>query len=132
MILDRKLLSVRSYRPSPTLSSAQKLKPTREEKRVIRHIFLWRVAEGHDPAEIVKILNTLPERCPGVVGWEIGNHHGEPNENGDPWDGALISDHESWEALEEYSNHPYHTEVVERLLPRFAERAVVDFERAGS
>jgi hypothetical protein len=131
MILDRKLLSARSYRRSPTLSSAD-AGANEGGKRVIRHIFLWRVAEGQDPAEIIEILNTLPKRCPGIVGWEIAHHHGEPNENGDPWDGALISDHESWEALEEYSNDPYHTEVVERLLPRFAERAVVDFERTAS
>ena len=95
---------------------------------MIRHIFLWRVADGHDPDEIVAILNTLRDRCPGIVGWEIGQHQGEPNESGDPWHGALISDHPSWEALNEYSNDPYHSEVVEKLLPRFSERAVVDFE----
>jgi hypothetical protein len=48
---------------------------------VIRHIFL-------DPDEIVEFLNTLRVRCPGIVGWEIGQHQGEPNENGDPWHGA--------------------------------------------
>ena len=99
---------------------------------MVRHIFLWRVVEGHDLDEIVATLNTLPERCPGVVGWEIGKHQGEPNPNGDPWDGALISDHESWEALDEYTNDPYHSEVVEKLLPRFSARAVVDFQREVS
>ena len=97
---------------------------------MVRHIFLWRVADGHDPDEIVEMLNTLRERCPGIVGWEIGRHQGAPNENGRPWDGALISDHPSWAALDEYSNDPYHSEVVEKLLPRFSERAVVDFEVA--
>jgi len=114
--------------PFPTVSSEQDAGAIEGGERVIRHIFLWRVAEGHDPDEIVEILNTLRERCPGIVGWEIGQHQGEPNENGDPWHGALISDHPSWEALDEYSNDPYHSEVVEKLLPRFAERAVVDFE----
>jgi hypothetical protein len=96
---------------------------------MVRHIFLWKVAPGENPAEIIELLNTLPERCPGIVGWEISDHQAEPNPNGDPWDGALISDHESWEAMDAYTNHPYHMEVVEKLLPRFAERAVVDFER---
>lgn len=99
---------------------------------MIRHIFLWQVAPGNDPDEIVDILNTLPGKCPGIVGWEIGKNQAPPNENGEPWDGSLISDHESWQALDEYSNHPYHSEVVEKLLPRFSARAVVDFEREGS
>jgi hypothetical protein len=95
---------------------------------MVRHIFLWRVAPGNDPDEILEILNTLPENVPGIRGWQVGQHQGEPNENGDPWDGALISEHDSWEALEEYSSHPYHAEVVERLLPRLSARAVVDYE----
>jgi len=96
---------------------------------MVRHVFLWKAVAGETQQGIIEILNTLRERCPGIVGWEIGEHAAEPNPNGDPWDGALISDHESWEALDEYTRHPYHTEVVERLLPSFAERAVVDFER---
>jgi hypothetical protein len=98
----------------------------------VRHIFLWRVAPGNDPDAIVKILNTLPDHCPGIVSWNIGRNEAPANENGAPWDGALISDHESWELLDEYSNHPFHTEVVEKLLPRFADRAVVDYELGGS
>ena len=99
---------------------------------MVRHIFLWKVAPGEDLHEIIETLNTLPQRCPGIVGWEIGDHQAEPNPNGDPWDGALISDHESWAALDEYTKDPYHVEVVEKLLPKFSERAVVDFERATS
>lgn len=94
----------------------------------VRHVFMWRVAENHDQQEILDLLNSLRDHCPGIVGWNIGRNQAPPNENGDPWDGALISDHESWELLDEYSNHPYHTEVVGKLLPRFAARAVVDYE----
>ena len=95
---------------------------------MVRHIFLWRVAPPHENREIIQILNTLSTRCPGILNWQIGQNEASPNENGDPWDGALVSDHESWSALDEYSAHPYHTEVVATLLPRFAERAVVDYE----
>lgn len=94
---------------------------------MVRHVFMWKVGSGHDPDEIIAVLNTLPDRCPGIVGWKIGKNEAPPNENGDPWDGVLISDHESWEAMDGYSNHPYHTEVVEKLLPRFSDRAVVDY-----
>ena len=99
---------------------------------MIRHVFSWKVAEGHSNDEIVKILNTLPERLPVIKGWEVGVHQGDPGENGDPFDGTLITDFDSWADLDAYSNDPYHVEVVETLLPRFAERAVVDFEREVS
>lgn len=98
----------------------------------VRHVFMWRVARGSDPDDIIATLNTLRDNCPGILSWSIGGNQAPPNENGDPWDGALISDHESWDLLEEYSNHPYHTEVVEKLLPHFSERAVVDYEMRQS
>jgi hypothetical protein len=96
---------------------------------MVRHIFLWRVASGADPDEMVAILNTLPERIGNIRGWEIGRHEGDTGESGDPWDFALIADFDSFEALQQYSDDPYHVEVVEKLLPRFSARAVVDFER---
>src|SRR5579884_57448 len=98
----------------------------------VRHVFLWRVESGNDPDEIVNLLNTLPNHCPGITGWEIGRNQAPPNENGDPWDGVLISEHESWEALEEYSQHPYHNEVVGKVVPLMSDRAVVDFELDGA
>ncbi len=94
----------------------------------VRHIFLWRVAEGNSAQEILDILNTLPAKLPVIKGWQVGSHQGDPGENGAPWDGALITDFDSWAGLDEYSNDPYHLEVVEKLLPKFADRAVVDFE----
>lgn len=94
----------------------------------VRHIFLWRVADGSTQQEILDILNTLPGRLPVIKGWQAGSHEGDPGENGAPWDGALITDFDSWAGLEEYSNDPYHLEVVAKLLPKFSERAVVDFE----
>lgn len=94
----------------------------------VRHVFLWRLNPGHDADEIIALLNTLPDRCPGIIGWQIARNQAPPGEGGDSWDGVLISDHESWDALNAYSAHPYHLEVVHKLLPSFAGRAVVDFE----
>ena len=98
---------------------------------MIRHVFAWRIAAGENHQEILNILNTLPERLRMIANWEVGVHQGDPGDNGAPWDGVLICDFESWEALEAYSNDPYHISVVENLTPRFAKRAVVDFERSG-
>ena len=96
---------------------------------MIRHVFSWQVAEGHSNDEIIEILNTLPGALPVIKYWEVGAHQGDPGDNGAPFDGVLITDFDTWEDLETYSNEPFHLDVVERLLPRFAARAVVDFER---
>jgi hypothetical protein len=98
----------------------------------VRHIFLWKVADGSTQQEIVDILNTLPEKLPVITGWQLGSHQGDPGENGAPWDGALVTDFDSWAGLDEYSNDPFHLQVVEELLPKFSDRAVVDYEiKAG-
>lgn len=96
----------------------------------VRHVFSWRLAEGHSGDKVVELLNTLPALLPQVVGWEVGQHKGDPGDNGAPWDGVLVSDFDSWDALDSYSNDPLHLAVVEQLMPMFADRAVVDFERA--
>jgi hypothetical protein len=96
---------------------------------MIRHVFAWKVASGYDPAKVVEILNTLPERLAVIRGWEIGQHAGDPGDNGAPYDGVLISDFASWEDLDAYSSDPFHLDVVAELTPMLSERAVVDFER---
>lgn len=97
---------------------------------MIRHVFMWQVAEGNDPDEVISLLNTL-QGLPSLRSWELGKHTGDPGDNGTPWDGVLINDFEDWNGLEEYSVDPVHAEVVEKLLPKLAARAVVDFERAS-
>lgn len=97
---------------------------------MVRHVFLWKVASGHSIERILEILNTLPARVPVIRSWSTGPHQGEPGGSGDLWDGALVCDFDSFEALAQYSDHPYHQEVVEKLLPMFAARAVCDFTLA--
>jgi hypothetical protein len=99
---------------------------------MIRHIFLWNVVEGADPDEVIRILNELPQKIPGTRGWSIGKHHGVPGASGDLWDYGLTTDFDSFDALNTYSNHPFHIEAVNRLLPMFAQRAVCDYELPAS
>jgi len=39
---------------------------------------------------------------------------------------------DSFEALPQYSDHPFHMEVVEKLTPMFSARAVCDYEFADA
>ncbi len=99
---------------------------------MIRHLFMWQVANPADRQRVLDLLTTLSERLPTLRSWELGANDGEPNENGDPWDGALISDFDDWQGLKEYSEDPFHNEVVAELLPLVKSRAVVDFVRKDS
>lgn len=94
---------------------------------MIRHVFFWKVTPDGDPDYVLKRLNELPTKIPGCLSWTTGKHEGEEGISGDLWDYALVADYASMADLEEYSNHPFHTEVVEELLPFFADRAVCDF-----
>lgn len=95
---------------------------------MVRHVFLWKVAEGADGQEVIRLLNELPRRIPGALSWKLGAHQGEPGASGGIWDYGLVADFESFEALQHYSEHPFHRECIETLLPMFADRAVCDFE----
>lgn len=96
---------------------------------MIRHVFTWKVADGHDGDKVIQLLNDFSTEVDMIRYLEIGAHTGEPNDNGDPWDGVLISDFETWEDLDDYSSHPKHGDLVKELLPMLKERAVVDFVR---
>jgi hypothetical protein len=41
---------------------------------------------------------------------------------------CLISDHESWDALDVYATHPAHLAVAGRVAENTVERAGADFE----
>jgi len=97
----------------------------------VRHVFVWRVSEGSKQEEIVELLSSLPSRMEFIRSWEIGTHTGDPGDNGAPWDGVLITDFDSWADLDKYSTDPFHLEVVSKLMPMFADRAVVDYEVEG-
>jgi hypothetical protein len=95
---------------------------------MIRHVFLYKVAASADPKRIIDILNELPGKVPGIRTWTLGKHQGAAGASGDLWDYALVTDFDSLKALQVYSDHPFHMDVVKRLLPMFAARAVCDFE----
>lgn len=98
---------------------------------MVRHVFLWRVAEGKDPNEILAILNELPEKIDCIRTWALGKHQGAEGDSGDPWDYALTCDFDSFDGLETYNNHPFHLQVIDRLRSAFSARAVCDFDMGG-
>jgi len=96
---------------------------------MIRHVFAWQVADGHDGQKVVEMLTDFSRKVDAIRFFEIGSHTGDPGENGEPWDGVLITDLDTWDDLDLYSNHPAHVDLVAELLPMVKARAVVDFVR---
>ncbi|CAH0176446.1 hypothetical protein SRABI83_01319 [Arthrobacter sp. Bi83] len=92
---------------------------------------MWQAAETAENSAILDLLTQLSDKLTVIRSWEPGGHVGEPNENGEPWDGVLITDFDSWADLESYSSDPFHEEIVQQLLPMVRSRAVVDFIREG-
>lgn len=99
---------------------------------MIRHVFMWQAAESGSKEEILDLLTQLSDKLTVIRSWELGGHTGEPNDNGDPWDGVLITDFDTWGDLEAYSSDPFHEEIVQQLLPMVRSRAVVDFVREAN
>lgn len=97
---------------------------------MIRHVFAWQVADGFDKGKVIELLTDFSKQVDEIRSFEIGAHTGDPGENGEPWDGVLITDFDSWEDLDAYSNHPAHVTLLGELLPMVKARAVVDFVRS--
>lgn len=98
---------------------------------MIRHVVVWRligdsVEEKRQRFEtLAPDLEALADSVPGVSSLSVSFSTGPNPKN---WDMCLISDHESWEALEVYANHPDHVAVAGRVAENVTERAGADFE----
>jgi len=97
---------------------------------MIRHVITWKLVEQHPDrraevaAELAERLNALPAAIPEILSFEVGVNEVHADVN---WHVTLVSTFDSFEALEVYSAHPVHQELVAWVRPRVSERAGVDF-----
>jgi hypothetical protein len=97
----------------------------------IRHVVVWRV-KGDSSEEKQQAVESLAPELEALVGVIPGlktlsvTYSTGPNPNN--WDMCLISEHDSWEALDAYANHPAHLAVAARVGEVTTERAGADFE----
>jgi hypothetical protein len=96
----------------------------------IRHIVLWKLAaEDADTRalhaeQIAERLTSLVPVIDEIEALEVGRNVANPATN---WDVALVSEFADAEALERYSVHPAHQEVVEFVRSVTADRSAVDY-----
>lgn len=100
----------------------------REDNRVLRHVFMWSVKPEFDGAQVLAELSTLPSLVPGFLSWSIGEHIGNGvHSSGSQYDYAIVCDFAGKAELDWYQNHPEHVAVVDRVLARYQDWAVIDF-----
>lgn len=93
-----------------------------------RRILVWRSVRPELTPEIIRELRELA----AVSTWEswwVGPHAGSPERS---WDGALVIDVATRQALDEFDADPRHLEVIGRIRPHLAEIAKVDLDLADA
>lgn len=96
----------------------------------VRHVAMFRFAEGVDPRRIDALeaaLGELPRRIGELESYSFGRALGlsEPS-----WDFVVVADVADAEAYERYRTHPDHVALIrEHLEPILADRAAVQIQR---
>ena len=98
---------------------------------MIRHIVLFRFGDTSDAtrtesfATIAAALRPLAATIPGVNSLRVD---ADPKTVGTHWDAALVSEHQSWDELAAYQEHPAHHSALAVVDPVVSARAIVDYE----
>lgn len=92
---------------------------------MISHVVLFRFDDLDVAFEARRRVDALKGRIDQIRSLSAGVDAGRGET---PWQLALVSTHDDWEALEDYRQHPAHLELLDWLGPRTRDRAAVDFE----
>ncbi len=92
---------------------------------MVKHIVLFKVKEGQDVAEVVRLAQDalLP-----LVGKIEGLNHAEVYQTYQGMDIALYCELESKEAMAFYADHPLHTEAKNKFFHLLSSRVAADYE----
>ena len=92
---------------------------------MVKHIVLYRLKEGVDKQEAVKLIASVLEPLVGKI---PGLLHMEIRQAFQGMDYALYSEFESKEALVEYTKHPLHLEAKTHFAHLLDTRVAADYE----
>lgn len=95
---------------------------------MIRHIVLFRANDAARATVTTTLQNTLGPLRDSVPGVRALRVDGDPHRVEGHWDVALISEHDSWDALVEYQSHPDHLAALAVVNTLVQQKAVVDYE----
>jgi hypothetical protein len=92
---------------------------------VITHVVLLRFDEPAAAVETKRLLEELPDLVPQIRSLTVGL---EARGGEFAYDLALVTTHDSWEALQGYVDHPEHQRVAHYIGQHRTGRATVDSE----
>ena len=92
---------------------------------MVKHIVVYKLKEGVDKDEAVKIIASVLEPLVGKI---PGLLHMEIRRAFQGMDYALYSEFESREALVNYASHPLHLEAKEHFWHLLDSRVAADYE----
>lgn len=98
---------------------------------MIRHIVVFKFDAGSAEEQQAKFeklsgaLRSLAGAIPGVQSLRVD---ADPKTVTTHWDAALVSEHDTWEALEAYQVDPAHVAAVRVVNAVAVDKAVVDYE----
>ncbi|MBO7248494.1 MAG: Dabb family protein [Bacteroidales bacterium] len=99
---------------------------------MIEHVVMWKFKRGNgfDPKEsamnMKEKLESLRGQIPGLISIEVGINMVE---SASAYDAVLVSQFESWQALEDYKVHPLHVPISNYCKAVRESRTRVDFEK---
>ncbi|GAA1059339.1 Dabb family protein [Agromyces bracchium] len=99
---------------------------------MIRHVVLFKLTDpvpGAVPRPFETLrdaLEPLATSVPGVLSLRVSADPGTIDRH---WHAVLETEHDSWDDLARYQDHPAHRRAVATIDAIVAERAVVDYER---
>ena len=99
---------------------------------MVKHIVFWKLKEvaagnnkDHNALKIKEKLESLQGKIKGLLSIQVGINK---NESSDASDICLISEHQTWDDLKFYQDHPLHKEVAQFIGEIRESRSVIDFE----
>jgi hypothetical protein len=91
---------------------------------MVTHVVLFRFDEPASAAEAKRLLEALPPLVPQIASLSVGL---DVSGSETAYDLALVTTHDSPEALRGYVDHPEHQRVAAFIGAHRTERASVDF-----
>jgi Stress responsive A/B Barrel Domain len=92
---------------------------------MVVHVVLFKFSDASHASEARSRLLGMKGRIPGLLGVEAGEDFARSQRS---FDLALITRHESREALGVYQTHPVHEEVAAFIRSKMTGAAAVDFD----
>ncbi|MEM5947683.1 Dabb family protein [Spirochaetia bacterium 38H-sp] len=98
---------------------------------MIKHIVMWKLNNDNDKEtalaearqKLLSLRNSLPAELLSSIEVGINSDKGTGSH-----DIVLITEHNNWEALQGYQNHPEHLKIAAYVKENLSQRSCVDFE----